>query len=167
MPGPIVPRPAPTPSAIDLIALAVSASAKTYVMTEAMGSPLVALGGRRSAEIDGCESCEDECLQSRDQDDLEEEEGDRDGQREDAERGEAEQHDNAARHEEDQQVAGEQVGEQSHRQRDDPDEVRDHLDHEQDGLERAGCAGRDEGREVAAYAVLADALDVVAEPHDE
>src|SRR4051812_48796067 len=120
MPGPMVPSPAPTPSEIDLIALAVSASAKS-VMTEAMGSSLVTLGGRRSAEIDGCKRCEDECLQGRDQDDLEEEEGDRDGQREDAQRREAEQHDHAARHEEDQQVAGEQVGEESHRQRDDPD----------------------------------------------
>ena len=41
------------------------------------------------------------------------------------------QDDEAAGHEQDQQVAGEDVGEQSHGQRDDPDEVRDDLDHEQ------------------------------------
>src|SRR3954452_13979105 len=112
MPGPIVPRPAPTPSAIDLIALAVSASAKTYVMTEAMGSPLVALGGRRAAEIDGCESCEDERLQGRDQHDLEQVErhGDR-RRRDQAERRDAEKDREPSCHEEDQQVAREDVGE--------------------------------------------------------
>src|SRR4051812_12364055 len=109
MPGPMVPRPAPTPRAIDLIALAGSsppACAKTVVMPD-RGSSLVARGGR-AAEIDGCKRCKDECLQSRDQDDLEEEEGDRDRQGEDAKGREAEQHDHAARHEEDQEVAGEQ-----------------------------------------------------------
>src|SRR3954469_25692057 len=110
MPGPMGPRPAPTRRAIDLIALAVSsppACAKTVVMTD-MGSSLVARGGR-AAEIDGCKRFEDECLQRRDQGDLQEEEGESERRGEDAERREAEQHDHAARHEEDQQVAGEQV----------------------------------------------------------
>src|SRR3954447_1644824 len=77
MPGPIVPRPAPTPSAIDLIAFAVSwlppAWARRLVMVD-MGSPLVAFGGGRTAEVDGCERCKDERLQGRDQHDLEQEE---------------------------------------------------------------------------------------------
>src|SRR2546421_22042 len=112
MPGPIVPRPAPTPSAIDLIALAVSwlppAWATTSVMTD-IGSSLVAFGGRRAAEVDGCKRGEDEGLQGRDQADLEQEERDGDRQREHTERREAEQHDHAAGHEQDQQVACQQV----------------------------------------------------------
>src|SRR5436853_7821188 len=109
-PGPIVPRPAPTPRAIDLIALAVSwpppAWAKKCAMDD-MGPPLVPFGGRCAAEVDGCERCEDERLQGRDQHDLEEVErhGDYRGGH-DAERREAEQDDEPARHEEDQQVAG-------------------------------------------------------------
>src|SRR3954467_8118699 len=171
MPGPIVPRPAPTPSAIDLIALAVSwlppAWARRLVMVD-MGSPLVAFGGRRAAEIDGCKRGEDERLQGRDQHDLEEVERHRDdGGRHDAERGQAEQRHEAAGHEQDQQVAGEQVGEEPHRQRDDPDEVGDQLDHEDRDAHAARRAGGDEGGEVAAHAVRPDALDVVADPHDE
>src|SRR3954447_683797 len=103
MPGPIVPRPAPTPRAIDLIALAVSwlppAWARTVLMTD-IGSSLVALGGRRSAEIDGCESCEDEGLQGRDQHDLEQIE--RNGDRRcghEAQRRDAEQDREPSRHE--------------------------------------------------------------------
>src|SRR3954451_18854221 len=119
MPGPMVPRPAPTPSAIDLIALAVSASAKS-VMTEAMGSSLVTLGGRRSAEIDGCKRCEDEGLQGRDQHDLEQVERNRDRRGgHEPQRCDAEQNREPSRHEEDQEVAREDVREQSHRQRDD------------------------------------------------
>src|SRR3954469_21663262 len=130
MPGPMVPSPAPTPSEIDLIALAVSASAKS-VMTEAMGSSLVALGGRRSAEIDGCKRCEDECLQGRDQHDLEEVERHGDRRRgHQAESRDAEKDREPPCHEEDQQVAGEDVGEQPDRQRDDPDKVGYELDHE-------------------------------------
>src|SRR3954451_8233314 len=122
MPGPMVPRPAPTPRAIDLMAFAVSwlpAWAMTFVMSD-MGSPLVALGGRRAAEIDGCESCEDERLQGRDQHDLEQVErhGDR-RRRDQAERRDAEKDREPSCHEEDQQVAREDVGEQPDRQRDD------------------------------------------------
>ena len=68
--------------------------------------------------------------------------GDRHRQREDAERREAEQHHEAAAHEQDQQVAGEDVGEQSHRQRDDPDEVRDHLDRRRSGRRAAPVDAR-------------------------
>ena len=52
------------------------------------------------------------------------------GKRDPAERRDPEQHGQPAAHEQDQQVAGEDVGEQSHRQRDDPHELRDHLDEE-------------------------------------
>src|SRR4051795_11088673 len=102
MPGPIVPRPAPTPSATDLIAVAWSwlppAWARRFVMVD-MGSPLVAFGGRCATEVDGCERREDERLQGRDQNDLEQEERHCHQRRgHDPERGEAEQHDEAAGH---------------------------------------------------------------------
>src|SRR4051794_6085 len=123
--------------------------------------------GDGAAEVDGSESGEDECLKGRDQHDLEDEEDDGDRDRHDAERREADQRHHAAAHEQDQQVACEQVREEPDRQRDDPYEVRDHLDAEQQRLERLGRAGRDEGGEVAAHPVRTDALDVVAEPHDQ
>src|SRR3954452_7214862 len=112
MPGPMVPSPAPTAREIDLIAVAVSASAKS-VMTEAMGSSLVTLGGRRSAEIDGCKRCEDEGLQGRDQRDSEQEERTRPRRRgPEAARCDAEREREPSRHEEDQEVAREDVREQ-------------------------------------------------------
>ena len=56
-----------------------------------------------SAEVDGRKRGEDERLQGCDQQDLEEEEDDRHGQGEHAQRGDAEQHHQAAAHEQDQQ----------------------------------------------------------------
>ena len=51
-------------------------------------------------------------------------------QREDAEDLEAEQHGQAAGHEQDDQVAGEDVGEESYGEREQPHEVREELEHE-------------------------------------
>src|SRR5918998_112672 len=116
MPGPIVPRPAPTPRAIDLrpsavvfLAAAISVTAPMSTMSSMVVPPLVTLGRSRT-EVDGCEGCKDEGLKACDQADLEDEEDDRDGQREDAEGGQAQQHHQAAAHEQDQQVAGQDVG---------------------------------------------------------
>src|SRR5688500_17349294 len=136
MPGPMVPSPAPTPSAMDLrpsavvfFAAAISVKAATSTDSSMVRSSLVALG-RCRAEVAGCEGCEDESLKARDKHDLEHEEDDGDRQREHAEGRHAEQDHQAAAHEQDQQVAGEDVREQSHREGDDPHEVRDDLDPE-------------------------------------
>ena len=51
-----------------------------------------------------------------------------------AEGREAEQDGEPAAHEQEQQVAGEDVGEESHGERDEPHEVREHLDDEDQGL---------------------------------
>src|SRR3954452_4585481 len=132
MPGPMVPRPAPTPSAIGLPTLPAAITCVIAV------NKVILLRSMRlgdgAAEVDGSESGEDECLEAGDQDDLEDEEDDGDREREHAQRRKPEQHDHAAAHEEDQQVSGEQVREQSDGQRDDPDEMRNHLDDEQERL---------------------------------
>src|SRR5688500_13597629 len=69
--------------------------------------------GDGAAEVDRGQGGEDERLKRRDQADLEQEEGDTDRQRDEAEHLEAQQHGEAARHEEDDQVAGEDVGEET------------------------------------------------------
>src|SRR5919205_765951 len=114
MPGPIVPSPAPTPSAIALIAFPRSAlppldepplacaSTSGRTVCSDMRTPLsVSLGGR-AAEVDRSERGEDECLKAGHDDELEEEErhGHDGGQRPDP--GGAEQHHHAAAHEQDQ-----------------------------------------------------------------
>src|SRR3954453_10929849 len=141
MPGPMVPSPAPTPRAMALPALRPAPSRfapPPWAMRSGMTvrsmverAPLsVAFGSRCAAEVDGSEGREDESLERRDQDDLEREEDDGDGQCDRAERGESEQHDQAAAHEQDQQVAGQDVGEESDAEQDDAHELGDHLDDE-------------------------------------
>src|SRR5947209_9806798 len=134
MPGPIVPRPAPTPSAIALPALRAMPSwavweawARKWGRNEmsTLCSLVSVMLGDGAAEVDGSQGGEDERLQRGDQDHLEDEEGDGDRQRDHAQGGQPEQDHQAAGHEQDQQVAGEDVGEQPHRQRDDAHEVRD------------------------------------------
>src|SRR3954453_9733034 len=169
-PGPTVPRPAPTPSAIARRPLAVASLdpwAMMFVTSpRSTVAPLVLLGDR-AAEIDRGESGEDEGLQRRDQTDFEEEEGDAHDDRDRAERREPEQHHEAARHEEDEQVPGEDVREESDAQRDDPDEVRDHLDREDRNARGALDAGRDPRLQIADHALGPAALVVVAEPDDQ
>src|SRR3954451_17112924 len=131
MPGPMVPSPAPMPSASDFVLPPPWAMTSIAVAVTLTGFLLVSGLGDGAAEVDGSESGEDECLQAGDQHDLEDEEDDGDRKRDHAERREPEQHDHAAAHEQDQEVAGEQIGEQPDRQRDDADEVRDHLDDDQ------------------------------------
>src|SRR4051812_26062550 len=125
MPGPIVPRPAPTPRAIALPAFVGSLPCATCRsvcgsmwrsgVRSTCGSLLMgwwsvrgsmAALGRRRAEVDGGQGGEDEGLQRRDQADLEEVEGHghRPGdhaQDHRAEDRQVEQHHEAAAHEED------------------------------------------------------------------
>src|SRR4051812_48754828 len=124
MPGPIVPRPAPTPRAIAFRPSVGSAACANVVRTARSidppwGFPSMPSGGCL-AEVDGRERGEDEGLQRRDQADFEDEESDRNRERDHAERGDPEQNRQPAAHEQDQQVAGEDVREQSHGQGDDP-----------------------------------------------
>src|SRR6266496_1908133 len=85
IPGPMVPRPAPTPSAIALPALrpiaslSVAAEAR-WVMTDRSTLELLygsVLLGDRAAEVDGRQGGEDEGLQRGDQAHFEQEERDR------------------------------------------------------------------------------------------
>src|SRR4051794_29633207 len=91
---------------------------------------LLVLLGDGAAEVDRGEGGEDEGLQGGDQADLEEEEGHRhrpgdEAQHHRAEHRQVEEDDESAAHEEDQQVPREDVREESHGERDEPDEVRD------------------------------------------
>src|SRR3954447_20923401 len=91
-------------------------------------------GGGGSAEGYSGKSREDKSLQGGDKADLEDEEEEGEGEGEGAERGDAEQDGEPTAHEEQQQVAGEDIGEESHRERDQPGEMRDRLDHEDEAL---------------------------------
>src|SRR3954470_7167659 len=82
MPGPIVPRPAPMPSAMSLPALrpyscgsAAWAIWVIWLMTEVSTACSLVLFGDGAAEIDRGEGGEDEGLKGRDEADLEQEEG--------------------------------------------------------------------------------------------
>src|SRR5215217_5260777 len=121
-PAPTAPRPPPTPRAIALPASdPASAWAKIETSRESTGSPLRSVMlGDGAAEVDGGQGGEDERLQRGDQPHLEEEEDHAEGQREHAEELEAQQDGEPAGHEEDDQVAGEDVGEQSHGERHEP-----------------------------------------------
>src|SRR3954451_8917866 len=171
-PGPTVPRPAPTPSAIARSPLAVASLDPPLWATMLVTSPrstvapLVLLGDR-AAEIDRGESGEDEGLQRGHEAHFEEEEGHGHDDRDGAQRREPKQHDEAAGHEEDEQMPGEDVREESDAQRDDPDEVRDDLDCEDRDARGTLDAGRDPRLQVADEALRADALVVVAEPDDQ
>src|ERR671921_751587 len=171
-PAPTAPRPPPTPRAIALPASAPSsAAAKMTVRNVASteGSPLgLVVLGDRAAEVDGREGGEDERLQGRHQPDLEEEDRDAGRDDDDPERLDPEQHGEPAGHEQDDQVAGEDVGEETYGERDQPHEVREELEHEDEALhERVVDAGRDQARQVAADALRADALHVVGDEHHE
>src|SRR3954467_2099030 len=176
MPGPIVPRPAPMPSAMALPAFRPyswgSAAWAMWVISERSTACSLVLFGDGAAEVDRGEGGEDEGLKRRDEADLEQEEGDRHRARDDADDdgeadGDVQQDDEAAAHEEDEQVAGEDVGEETDAQADEADEVRDDLDDEDRPARRPLHARRDPTREVLAEALRADALDVVADPHHE
>src|SRR5215218_9893785 len=115
----MVPSPAPTPSAMALRPLLGSAawakSPTTSVRTStgcSFQSLVVRVHG--APEVDGGQRGEDEVLKRREQDDLEGVERDRGRQRDRAEGRDAEQDGQAAGHEQDEEVAGEDVGEQSH-----------------------------------------------------
>src|SRR3954454_4123793 len=154
MPGPMVPRPAPTPRAMPDRPFDVLWATRSgmNVRSTARSAPLV-VGGGRAAEVDRGQGGEDEGLQGRYKPDFEDEEDDGDRQGDHAEGREAEQDDHAPAHEEDEQVAGEHVREEPDGQGDDPDELRDHLDEEDWELRRTGDARGDPAREVALEAL--------------
>src|SRR5215211_7252119 len=172
-PAPTAPRPPPTPRAIARPASApASAWAKTVVIrgrsrSSTAGSfGLVGLGDR-AAEVDGRERGEDERLKGGDQPDLEEEQGDAERQREHAEDLEAQQHREPAGHEEDDQVAGEDVGEESNGERQQPHEVREELEREDRDAREPGDPLRDQAGEIAAEALDPDPLHVVGDEDDQ
>src|SRR3954453_11535509 len=125
MPGPMVPRPAPMPSAMDF-----SPSSLAWAMgpmrerTLTVRQCSLVTFGDRLAEVDAGKGGEDEGLQGRDQQDLEEEEDHGHDPGDHAQRGDAEEDDQPAAHEQDEQVAGQDVGEEPDGQGDDPDELR-------------------------------------------
>src|SRR3954468_6429621 len=170
-PAPTAPRPPPTPRAIALPSS--PDAARTERRVDSMGSPLLVALGDRAAEVDGAEHGEDEGLQRRHEAQLEEVEEHAGRQGEDPEHLEAEQHGEAAGHEEDDQVTGEDVGEQSYGEREQPHEVREQLEpaqrrHAEPADDaRAADALRDEALEVAADALGPDALDVEGDEDDE
>src|SRR3954471_19185552 len=157
MPGPIVPRPAPMPRAMALPALRPyswgSAAWAMWVISERSTTCSLMLFGDGAAEVDRGEGGEDEGLERRDQADLEEEEGHRHDARHDAEDhgqpdGHVQEDDEAAAHEQDEQVTGQDVREESDAQADEADGVRDNLDDEDRRARRSLDAGRDPAREV-------------------
>src|SRR5829696_4211146 len=147
-PAPTAPRPPPTPRAIALPASAPSSAAakmkvRRVASTGEVSFDLVVLGDR-AAEVDGRQGGEDERLERRDEAHLEQEDGDAERDDHHAEGLDAEQHRQAAGHEQDDQVAREDVGEETHGERDEPHEVREHLEDEDGHHRHARDAGGDQ-----------------------
>src|SRR6476469_3819962 len=170
-PAPTAPRPPPTPRAIALPAAEPASDCPKTVRTGRSRSStewlLLVMLGDRAAEIDGRERGEDERLQRRDQADLENEESDRERQRDPPERLDPQQHREAAGHEQDDQVAGEDVGEKTDGERDEPHEVREELEHEDEHGHPPGHPTRDQALQVPAQTLRADPLDVVGDEDDD
>src|SRR3954451_15693456 len=157
-PAPAAPRPPPTPRAMDLPAFETSPSrAATIDVTVLMVAPWFLVGfGDGAAEVDGSQRGEAACLKCGDQADLEEEQRDAQRQRDPAQGGDAQQHGQRAAHEEDDQVAREDVLKQSNGERHQPHDVREQLEDEDEDGHAAGDAGRDQALEVAEDALGAD-----------
>src|SRR5260221_7412365 len=118
-PPPIpIPSPAPTPEDAANERMCVSTSAQLLVCL---------VMSHRAADVDGGEGREDESLEGCHQSQLEQVHRDPEREREPAEEGQSEDHGQAAGHEQDDQVSGEDVGEQSHGQRQQPHEGGDDL----------------------------------------
>ena len=86
------------------------------------------------------------------------------GQGDEAQRSDPEQDGEATAHEQEQEVAGQDVGEKSNRERDQAGDVRDRLDPEEEGLGEDVHVlepGREPAREVGEEALRPDPLDVV------
>src|SRR3954454_23946244 len=170
-PAPTAPRPPPPPRLMPLPAYEPSSAAAKMVDSTAVrrftaGLLLVGFGDR-AAEVDGRQGGEDERLKRRDEADLEDVDRETQRQRDDADGDDAEQDRHAAGHEQDDQVAGEHVGEEPDGQRDDPHQVRQQLEHEDEGGHAAGHAGRDQRLQVAPDALRPDALGRVRDEDDQ
>src|SRR5215204_5548623 len=100
MPGPMVPRPAPTPRAMPFVLPWAMTVVRAPSVSSMILSSLVFRG--RLTDVDGGEDGEYEGLESCDQHDLEDEEGDRDRERDRPDGRDAEDHGQAAGHEQDQ-----------------------------------------------------------------
>src|SRR5215211_6502680 len=151
-PAPAAPSPPPRPRAMALPAseaFSGEAACARVVMTARSTTGLLwlVLLGDGAAEIDRGERGEDEGLQGRDKADLEEEEDDPRGEGDDAQRFDAEQHHQAAGHEQDDEVAGEDVGEETNGERHEPHHVREELEDEDEPRHRALHPGGHEALE--------------------
>src|SRR5436190_12416556 len=118
-PAPAAPRPPPMPSAIARPAfcpVASDAAWAMWVMTarSTVDSLLVPFLGDGAAQVDRGERGEDEGLERRHKPDFEEEQGDAGREGDPAEAGDPEQDGKRAGHEEDDEVARQDVGEESH-----------------------------------------------------
>src|SRR3954464_8357294 len=115
-PAPAAPKPPPMPSATALPAFEPASVAwARWVMTaRSTVTPWLVLRGDSAAEVDRGERGEDEGLQRRDKPDFEEVERDAGGERQPPEGRDPEQDGERAGHEQDDQVAGEDVGEKTH-----------------------------------------------------
>src|SRR3954466_2773866 len=116
-PAPAAPRPPPMPSAMALPAFEPASVAwARWVMTarSTLTPWLVPFLGDGAAQVDRGERGEDEGLQRRHKPDFEEEQGDAGREGDPAEAGDPEQDSERAGHEEDDEVAREDVGEESH-----------------------------------------------------
>src|SRR4051812_32414946 len=118
-------------------------------------SLLVGLGDR-AADVDRGQSGEDERLQSGHEAHLEQVQHDAQGQQQNADPSDAEDDRQAPGHEQDDQVAGEHVGEESDAERDDAHQVRHQLQHEDEPGHRAGHPRWDEALEVPAQTLGAN-----------
>src|SRR3954447_3952531 len=114
-PAPTAPRPPPTPSAIarpapwPALSRPPAWAKRLRIVASTSVAPLCDLVvlGDSAAEVDGREGGEDERLKGGDQADLEEEQDDPGGKPQPRDRGDAEQHREPARHEQDDQMPGE------------------------------------------------------------
>src|ERR1700729_1142852 len=121
----------------------------------------------RAADVDGGEGGKDEGLQRRDQAQLEQVEQDRKRQGEPAQERQPEQHRESAGHEQDDQVAGQDVGEESDGQGEQPHEGGDDLQRKDQQQDRPADAARDQALEITDRALGADADPVEGDEHDQ
>src|ERR1700744_6154957 len=158
-PPPAAPPPAPTPSAIarpafrpiespvPTLAAAVTTGWRTDMKSRSIGlwAPWFvrkSVFRDRVAEVDRGEDGEDECLQTGDQHGLEQEDRQAEREQQPLHPRVADEHAELTAHERDQNMARQQVGPESDGQRDQPQEVREDLDHEDQRLDRTGDAAR-------------------------
>src|SRR5579875_2994758 len=175
-PAPAAPPPAPTPRPMEPPALLMSVATlprsgwkidrkwRNSIFGVAPCWLLVARD--RVTEVDRGQDGEDESLQSGDQHGLEEVDGDPERDQQPLHPRVADEHAEFAAHERDQHVAGEQVGPEPDGQRDQAQEVGEHLDHEDHRLDRPVQTGGQEAAEEADDAVVRPVALIAEEAED-